>query len=128
MTTTSGISPSPVTRASVYQTVASGATGRQTQLAVRLASNAGILASFGAHGTPVQTYNAVGMLNLLTQTAGHYQALAASKPPTPATATPTAPVNGADVAGNWARLLQARPGMAFTAAAYLTNQGIVASL
>ena len=127
MTIVSGTSPGYATRASVYQTLSASAAGRQTPLAARWASNAGLIASLGANGTPLQTYNANGMLNLLPQAPGRYKPVTVPTAGTPA--TPNTPTNsGADVAGNWVKLLRARPTMAFTATAYLVNQGIVASL
>lgn len=129
MTIVSGTSPGTATRASVYQTLSASAAGRQTQLAARWASNASLIAGLRANGTQLQTYNANGMLSMLPPAPGRYKPVAAPTASVPAPATPANPTHsGADVAGNWVKLLQARPSMAFTATTYLLNQGIVANL
>jgi hypothetical protein len=129
--------------------VGTGATANQAQWAAQLALDAGVIATFGATTSMVQTYNAVGVLNGVLAAAVNGQKAASTTPssggsdgssaPPPTTGNgsggsnttsgSSTPATGStDVNANWARLLKSSPAMAYTAVADSVNQGLIASL
>lgn len=153
LSNTLGYAPSTSGAASVPN-IAS-ASSAMVQTAVDLSATAGVIATLGASGTTVQTYDAAGLLNAIAH-AGNASSTSIPVPPSgtdtqlqaqqqvnqgivgtlPSDAASSGIYNSAgtvqnlssDTSANWATILKSNPSLAENVIADSFTQGIVSSI